>query len=260
VARLDVETVPVVLVLEAGLAGDEKVDAAGGILFSAAVCEDLDLVTDVGWRAIGIVIGTGQCVLGARGVANGYTAIAARWIQVFGVKIEFIEIDRGVEPGLRPGPGIKLFARDRSLFERVVVGALAKEGAVFENGPGAVTTDFPAVEILAVEEGVPVLGGEEGGGEEEQSWKSGHGDDYRTKGLKGRRSLRYEPGQEMAWPATGWIGACDQAIRKAWRKPGARNWGSVSCRRSNQLPVRKTTESPRVCCSGFDTKFLKQAL
>ena len=129
--------------LESGLGGDEQLDAAGGIFLSAAVCKDLDLVTDVGWRAIGIVIGTGQRVLGARGVADRYSAIAARWIQVFGVKIELIEVGGGVEPGLRPGPGIELFARDRPLFERVVVRALAKEGAVFENGPSAIAADFP---------------------------------------------------------------------------------------------------------------------
>ena len=51
--------------LEARLGRDEQVDTAGGILLSAAICEDLDFVANVSGCAIGIVIGAGERVLGA---------------------------------------------------------------------------------------------------------------------------------------------------------------------------------------------------
>ena len=53
-------------------------------------------------------------------------------------------------------------------FEWVYMRALADEGAVFENGPSAVAPDFPPIEIFAVEQGVPVFGGEECSENEEE--------------------------------------------------------------------------------------------
>src|SRR5438105_4833587 len=72
----DVACIPVVLDLMTGFGSIEQVDAPGRVLVAASAVEDLDLIADVGRRALGIVRGANG-VLPAGRVADRHTAVAA---------------------------------------------------------------------------------------------------------------------------------------------------------------------------------------
>src|SRR5437773_6465840 len=128
---------------------------------------DLDLVTDLGRRPF--VIGrSDDAPLRARGVAYGDAAVARSLGPIFKVQIELAEIAApGVEPGLRIHPALELLwsrqraSRGKHLAQ--VADSLAEQRAVRHYGPLAVTDRFPAVQILAVEQRLPVGGGERPG-------------------------------------------------------------------------------------------------
>src|SRR5581483_1144057 len=80
--------------------------------------------------------------------------------QIFQVQIEFSELALRVQPRLLSPPVLELLLVDGPLGEhlRPVIGTLPEQSAVGQNGPKASPARLPAVEILPIEQILPLLG------------------------------------------------------------------------------------------------------
>lgn len=166
VPGFDLHFVPVVGNLRAGPGSIEEVDAAAEVFRGIRTHPDLNLVAEVSRRLVGHPLAAAG-ETGSRGVANGHAAVSPVASPVFEVKVEFVKVLAGVEPGLMDA------AR----------GALAEDRAIAHHVPETVSNDFPSIEISRVGEICPAGGGSgHRSGEQERDCEFHAGDCSNKKG------------------------------------------------------------------------------